>query len=204
MHPLIPLAVLETLRVQDVPQPDGLDEFHVELSTKRLGMSHTVERQIERFRSLVGEGRRVPQEEVVALFRLAGRRADADLLFADAGRRAGTMAVARAKSGTAHHRFLPGFARRFAEWRLARRILRSTFGLTLVGARDRFTVDDALAFTTGALPNGTACGFVGAAAAAVLRGCTGFEGAVAHASCRAKGDERCRWVAARLERHDVA
>ena len=200
---MIPLAVLETLRVQDVPQPDGLDEFHAELSTKRLGMSHTVERQMERFRSLVGEGRRVPRDEVVALFRLAGRRADADLLFADAGRRAGTMVVARMKGGTAHYRFLPGFARRFAEWRLARRILRGTFGLALVGAGDRFAVEDASAFTTDALPNGTACGFVASAAAAVLRGCTGFEGAVAHVSCRAKGDERCRWVAARPERHAV-
>ena len=204
MHPLIPLAVLETLRVQDVPQPDGLDEFHVELSTKRLGMSHTVERQIERFRSLSAEGRRVPREEVVALFRLAGRRVDADLLFADAGRRAGAMAVARAGTGWAGRRFLPGFMRRFAEWRRARRILGGTFGLVLVGTGSGFTVDGGSAFAVEALPNGVACGFLAAAAAAVLRGCTGFEGAVAHASCRAKGDDRCRWVAARPERHDTA
>jgi hypothetical protein len=197
MHPVIPLAVLETLRLQDVPQPDGLDEFHVELSTKRLGMSHTVERQIDRFRQLMADGTRVPTDEVTALFRLAGRRPDADLLFADAGRRAGAMVTQR--SGGLP-RVVPGVLRRRLRWRAARRVLRRTFDLHLVGKPGAFTVDGGSSFTAHAVPDGSACGFLGAAAASVLRACTGFEGAVVHGSCRAAGADSCRWEAAGLRK----
>jgi hypothetical protein len=194
MHPVIPLAVLETLRSQDVPQPDGLDEFHAELSTKRLGMSRTIERQIERLRQMADGGVRVPLDEVVALFRLAARRPDADLLFADAGRRAGLMAARRAGRSPAAK---SGGLRTRLGWRAARRVLRRTFGLDLTGKADGFVVDGGTSFTADVAPGGSACQFFGAAVAAVLRAYTGFEGAVAHGRCRADGADSCRWEAAR-------
>jgi hypothetical protein len=194
IHPVVPLAVLETLRSQDVPQPDGLDEFHVELSTKRLGMSRTIERQIERYRHLMDGGVRVAPDEVVALFRLAARRPDADLLFADAGRRAGLMAVHRA--GRAPGAASGGLRRRLGR-RTARRVLRRTFGLNLVGASEGFVVEGGTPFTADVAPDGSACQFLGAAVAAVLRAYTGFEGAVAHDRCHASGADSCRWEAAR-------
>ena len=41
--------------------------------------------------------------------------------------------------------------------------------------------------------DGTMCGFLGSAVAAVLRAYTTFEGAVLHEECRAAGADRCVW-----------
>src|SRR2546423_13270987 len=93
IHALVPLTILEAIQRLDAPTEDGLEEFHRELAIKRLGMSDTVATQIERFRRLAGRGPGVEMEEAAALFRLAGRRSDAGLVFADAGRRAGRHAI---------------------------------------------------------------------------------------------------------------
>jgi hypothetical protein len=182
------------MRVQDIPPSDGLDEYHVEYTTKRFGMSHTVERQIDRYRDLAAEDERVDREEVAALMRLAGRRADAALLFADAGRRAGVLAVEHTGrvSREAAARLPPAVGRRYAR-ALARKALARIFDveLTLVGgafvARARGPIDQ------DASPDGAVCAFYGSAIAAVLRAFMAFEGAVQHDSCRARGAEECRW-----------
>jgi hypothetical protein len=195
VHALIPLTVLEAMRLQDVPEPDGLDEYHVELATKRLGMSHTVERQIARYRDLAARDERVARDEVVALFRLAGRRSDADLLFADAGRRAGTLAADRA--GTlvqTLHRGLPRAARGPVGQRIAARLLRDLFGLELARDGAVLAAEAARPITWEAKADGSACGFLGSAVAAVLRAYTDLEGAVIHQECCARGGERCRWA----------
>lgn len=194
VHALIPLTVLEAMRVQDVPEPDGLDEYHVELTTKRLGMSHTVERQIARFRDLAARDERVVREEVVALFRLAGRRSDADLLFADAGRRAGTLAADRAGSLLQGlYRGLPRGARGPVGQRIAARVLRNVFGLELARDGAVLAAEATRPITWEAKADGSACGFLGSAVAAVLRAYMGFDGAVAHPQCCSRGGERCRW-----------
>lgn len=182
------------MRVQDIPPSDGLDEYHVEYTTKRFGMSHTVERQIDRYRDLDAEGERVDREEVAALMRLAGRRADAALLFADAGRRAGVLAVEHTGrvSREAAARLPPAVGRRYAR-ALARKALARIFDveLTVVGgalvARARGPIDQ------DASPDGAVCAFYGSAIAAILRAFMAFEGAVQHESCRARGAEECRW-----------
>ena len=194
VHALIPLTVLEAMRLQDVPEPDGLDEYHVELATKRLGMSHTVERQIARYRDLAARDERVARDEVVALLRLAGRRADADLLFADAGRRAGTLAADRAGGWlTMLHRRLPHVAGGPIGQRIAGRLLRDVFGLELVHDDAIIAAEAERPITCEAKADGSACGFLGSAVAAVLRAYGGFEGAVIHEQCCARGGERCRW-----------
>jgi hypothetical protein len=194
VHALIPLTVLEAMRLQDVPEPDGLDEYHVELATKRLGMSHTVERQIARYRDLAARDERVAREEVVALLRLAGRRPDADLLFADAGRRAGTVAGDRVSAlMQGLHRGLPRVASGPIGQRIAGRLLRDVFGVELVRDGAGLAAEAEQPITCEARADGSACGFLGSAVAAVLRAYTGFEGAVIHERCRARGGERCRW-----------
>jgi len=50
-----------------------------------------------------------------------------------------------------------------------------------------------------ALPGGEACLFYGAAYLELLRGLTGFEGALLHQSCRSRGDEACLWRTATAE-----
>lgn len=194
VHALIPLTVLEALRLQDVPEPDGLDEYHVELATKRFGMSHTVEKQIARYRELADQDHRVPREEVVALLRLAGRRADADLLFADAGRRAGTLAAGHVTAFVQGLlRALPRFARERLGYRIARRVLLDAFDIRLARDGSAVLAEARSPITFEAGEDGTMCGFLGSAVAAVLRAYTTFEGAVLHEECRAAGADRCVW-----------
>jgi predicted hydrocarbon binding protein len=47
-----------------------------------------------------------------------------------------------------------------------------------------------------ATPDGSACGLYAAAFAELLRLLAGFEGAMLHTSCRARGGARCEWRAA--------
>ena len=96
VHAIIPLAVLETMRHLDAPAPEAPTEYQAELSTKRLGTSGTVAAQIERFEALARRNARVDAGEVAGLLRLAGRRGDASLVFANAGRRAAQHAATRA------------------------------------------------------------------------------------------------------------
>ena len=50
-----------------------------------------------------------------------------------------------------------------------------------------------------ALPGGEACLFYGSAYLELLRGLTGFEGALLHESCRSRGDGACLWRTATAE-----
>src|SRR2546430_827278 len=95
VHSILPLAVLEAVRNLDTPVEDGLTEFAAELLSKRLGLSPTVAMQLAQYEGLVRRDARVDRAHVEALLRLVGRRPDADLVFADAGRRAARRAVAR-------------------------------------------------------------------------------------------------------------
>ena len=53
-----------------------------------------------------------------------------------------------------------------------------------------------------ATPEGQACTFYGSALAEILRLLTGFEGAMAHERCRARGDDRCFWRATAVGGYD--
>src|SRR5262245_4669117 len=88
VHAIIPLAVLEAVRNLDTPVEDGLHEFADHLLVKRLGLSSTVAVQVREYAALARRGGRVDAAHVQALLRLVGRRPDADLVFAEAGRRA--------------------------------------------------------------------------------------------------------------------
>ena len=194
VHAIVPLALLQALQAQDVPAPDDLDEYHADLTTKRLGMSHTVARQIERYREMAGRNRRVACAEVVALMQLTGRRSDAPLLFADAGRRAASLAAEN--TGAFPQRVgkaLPGFAERRVGFTLARKVLRSVFDVDLTRERDRLVARTGACAPIEATPNGAACGFYGSAVAATLRIFTDFDGAVLHEHCRATGAPECLW-----------
>ena len=192
VHSIVPLALLEAVRNLDTPVEDGLSEFADELLSKRLGLSRTVAVQLAHYDVLVRRGARVDPAHVEALLRLVGRRPDADLVFADAGRRAARRAarqlsivrrvaarVARAlgyaAAAVAARRVLGGELRREASIPIAR---------------------IATQLAVNATPDGSACGFYGAAFAELLRLLAGYEGAMVHVSCRATGGDRCEWRAA--------
>lgn len=197
---VVPLSLLEALRNLDTPVGDGLDEMAAEIVAKRFGLSRTVADQILRYQEAQRRGLPVPAEEVVGVFRLVGRRPDAALVFADAGRRAARYAARSAALPVrALHRASPGFLRRWIGRGAARRAAHRVFGASL-GFRGRSAeavIPDPLSLR--ALADGQACSFYGAALAELLRVLTGFEGAMVHARCRGRGNDSCRWHAAAAE-----
>ena len=185
MHSIVPLAVLEAVKNLDTPVEDGLTEFAEELLVKRLGLSATVTMQLAEFEQLVRKDARVEPSHVEALLRLVGRRPDADLVFADAGRRAARRAVKR--MSWVSRLFGHGAARRAARTVLGAELIREQ---RLPVAR----VTDPIAIQ--ATPDGAACGFYGAGLVELLRLLVGYEGAMVHVDCRARGGTRCEWRAA--------
>lgn len=188
------MSLLEALRNLDTPVEDGLEELAGEIVAKRLGLSATVAAQIVRYQESVRRDGQVPLDEAVAVFRLAGRRPDAALVFADAGRRAArysartallpVRALVHAAPGPVSRRVGAG-----AAVRAARRVLRGELILREAGAEARMAAPLSIL----AIPDGRGCAFYGAAFGELLRCLTGFEGAMLHERCRGRGDEACRW-----------
>ncbi len=208
LFPFVPQSLLEAIRNLDTPLDDGLSEQAEELTAKRLGLSHTVAQQIERYQESADRKHLVPIEEVILVFRLVGRRPDASLVYADAGRRAARYAMRSASAGArlmlrmAPGPIRPGFGRSVAA-RLARRFLRIELepGAGGVGGGGggggggaSARVSDSLATLAG-FP-GSGCAFYSSALAELLRVAAGFEGAMVHDQCRGRGDPYCSWRAA--------
>jgi hypothetical protein len=197
---IVPLSLLEALRNLDTPVGDGLEELAGEIVAKRFGLSSTVAAQIQRYQDAYRRGLPVPLDETVGVFRLVGRRPDAALVYADAGRRAARYS-ARGASRTVRMmlKVSPGFLRRrvgaSAATRAARRVFAAS--LTIRGRSAEATIAQPLSLL--ALADGQACSFYGAALAELLRALTGFEGAMVHMRCRGRGDDTCRWQAAAAE-----
>jgi predicted hydrocarbon binding protein len=192
----LPLALLEALRASDAPRPDTLDEHPGEMVAKRLGLSRTVEAQIHRLEKQARQGRPVPGAEFAALQRLVARRPDAGVVFSDAGRRAARRVV-RDRGGAARAltRPLPAPWRRTLGFRLARRLAVGTFGVQFDEREGgmRAELGETLAVVT---DPGPACSFMGSALAEMLRLLAGFDGAMVHVACRARGAGACAWSAA--------
>jgi hypothetical protein len=193
VHAIVPLTILEAIQHLDAPVEDGLDEFHSELAVKRLGMSETVAAQIERYRRLADRARRVELDEVAALFRLVGRRTDAGLVFADAGRLAGRRAM-NGVGGPAGMALkgIPGFARKGLGFALARRAVR-VFDVALAREGDLISGSIPEAPSASSTPSGVGCGFYGSAIAEILRAATEFDGAMFHVRCASRGEGICQW-----------
>lgn len=195
------MSLLEALRNLDTPVEDGLEELSGEIVNKRLGLSQTVAAQIARYQEQVKKGESVSVDEAISVFRLAGRRPDAALAFADAGRRAARYA-AKGRIGHTAATVLPGALGRSIGGRsaakIARRILRVEMRVREGGAE----AESPRPLSILALPDGSGCAFYGAALAELLRLLTGFEGAMVHEHCRGRGDELCRWNATAVGGYD--
>jgi predicted hydrocarbon binding protein len=130
------------------------------------------------------------------ILRLASRRTDAPLVFADGGRRAARRAVGRlnALSRWSASR-LPRLLGRALGFRLSRRAAQEVFGATLTrdSGQAVAVVRDPLALR--ATPDGAACAFFAAGFAELLRQLTDFDGAMAHSRCLSRGADCCEWRA---------
>ena len=197
---LIPLALLEAVQNIDTPPDDGLGALAEELAAKRLGLSPTVAAQVGRYREQANSGGDVGEEEAVAVFRLVGRRPDASLVYADAGRRAArsaarrigilprtTIAIAPGRAGVS-------LALR-ATSRLAQRWLLANLAVT--EGHLRCSDDNLLGLR--AREDGTGCQFYSAAFAELLRQVGKLEWSVNHETCIGRGDRHCVWRAMRTE-----
>lgn len=190
---IIPLSLLEAVRTLDAPVADGLAEHPPEVA-RRLGMNATVSAQIGRYVRAAEKDGGVPTAEVVQVFRLVARRPDAELVFADAGRRAARYVARRNGGAGARERRPTGLARRLA-LRKAARAARTSFAGELSVAEGLATVRVASPLSVAAAPDGAACRYYAAAFGELLRLTIGFEGAMAHEACRGRGDAECCWRA---------
>lgn len=189
---IVPLSLLEALRNVDAPVEDGLEELAGEVVSKRLGLSGTVQAQIARYAWHADRGHAVALDEATSVFRLVGRRVDAPLVFADAGRRAARRATPRWPKVLG---VMPAGLARVVGPRAAGRVVRRLVGGRLIveDAEARGEVPAPLGLDV--IPEGTGCGFYGALFGELLRALAGFEGAVRHTRCRARGDDGCEWRA---------
>ena len=197
---LIPLSLLEAIRNLDTPVEDGLDELAEEIVVRRLGLSPTVAAQIQRYKQTAERDGAVDTDEAISVLRLVGRRADAPLVFADAGRRAARYAsrVHARPAWTLSRVTAGGLTRRIAQ-RSATHLARRAFGGDLRPASDGVQVRMAEPLSFRAFPDGSACDFYGAAYGELLRRLTGFEGAMLHEHCRARGHDACVWQSVAAE-----
>jgi len=197
---LLPLSLLEAIRNLDTPVEDGLDELAEEIVVRRLGLSPTVAAQIQRYRTTAEREGTVELDEVVSVLRLVGRRADAPLVFADAGRRAARYAArSRGRSARTLARVSPSALSRRVSLRAAARLAWEVFSGELRAPTQGTEVRMADPLSILALPDGSACAFYGSAYGELLRCLTAFEGAMLHERCRSRGDDACIWRSAAAE-----
>ncbi|MEO8480501.1 MAG: hypothetical protein ABI542_12830 [Gemmatimonadota bacterium] len=200
---LLPLSVLEAVQNIDTPADDGLGALEYELSAKRLGLSATVTAQIGRYRVQAGHGGDVDREEALAVFRLVGRRPDAELVYADAGRRAARHAVRHL--GTAAKSIgliAPGKLGRAAKLRAAAKLAGRWLLVETEPSGELLRAEAESTLALEAREDGAGCRFYTAALGELLRLVARIEGAMDHEACRSRGDRRCVWRAARAEGYE--
>lgn len=197
---LLPLSLLEAIRNLDTPVEDGLEELAEEIVVRRLGLSPTVAAQIQRYRAVAEREGMIELAEVVSVLRLVGRRADAPLVFADAGRRAARYAArSRSRSVRTLARVSPSALSRRVSLRAAARLAREVFAGDLRAPAQGTEVRMTQPLSILAFPDGAACAFYGSAYGELLRCLTAFEGAMLHERCRSRGDDACVWRSAAAE-----
>ena len=195
-HSILPLSVLEAMRVLDSPSDEEVAEYVDELLKKRLGLSDTVAAQIVRYELVVRRDGRIPTAELEQILRLAGRRTDAALVFAEAGRRAARRALRRLPAAAGWSaRSLPRVLGRAVGFRAARRAARDVLDVALARERGLVTARIEHAAAVQATGDGAACAFYASALSELLRQLMESEGGVTHSRCRARGDDRCEWRA---------
>src|SRR2546429_1729502 len=149
--------------------------------------------QLREYEGMVRRDAGADPAHVEALLRLVGRRPDADLVFADAGRRAARRAVRRLFVGS---RLAARAAPRLLGYGVARRAARAVFGgeLRRENGVPVARVGDPIAVN--ATPDGAACALYGTAFAELLRLLLGLGGAMLHTAGRTKGADRWDRLAA--------
>lgn len=197
---IIPLSLLEALRNLDTPVEDGMEELAEEIVVRRLGLSPTVAAQIQRYRQTADRRGSVDTDEVLSVLRLVGRRPDAALVFADAGRRAARYAArAHGRSSRTLAKMSPTRVAQRLALRSVARLARTVFDGDVNEVDGAVEVRMIAPLSMVAAPSGEACLFYGSAYMELLRGLSGFEGALLHVDCLSRGGTACLWRTAAAE-----
>ena len=148
--------------------------------------------QIDRYSAMARRRDSLDTGELSALYTLVARRPDADLVFADAGRRAGRHAAKQTPGlMRAVHRTLPRGLRERLGRRLIRRAAARVFAVDM--AYDSTSAAAVETCGARAIPGGRPWALYGSGLAELLRIFTSFDGAYFRIACRARGDATCRW-----------
>jgi hypothetical protein len=192
--PLLPLALLESIRAHDRPREVLEDEDLATSLPRRLGLTGVVDAQIRHYEEARRRRRDVAIGPVADLLRLVLRRPDA----ADILREAGYGVARRHFSGVAPPL---AAAARIMPQRLRMRVLRrSTGGMMrrVIGAGEVELVPPLLVRATRGLaattdPGGTACGLYEGALEELVFLYTCKRPRVRHERCVRNGSATCEW-----------
>jgi hypothetical protein len=194
--PLLPLALLESMRAHDRPREVLEDENLAESLPRRLGLTGVVESQIHRYEEAARRGRPVPADEVLDLIRLVLRRPDAEPILREAGAELARRYFARLPAAaTTALAILPRSARLGAAKRSVRALFRRILGTGRLelGARP-FTVRIREPLTARIEGAGTACVLYGAAIEELIHLYTRQRPRLAQSRCAGRGEECCEWT----------
>ncbi len=186
----VALALLEALRVQDLP-PELLDDENVSITIpRRFGLSGVVDVQIRRYREAASRRARIPESEVVDLIRFVIRRPDADEVFHAAGR-----SLPGTPESPGWRRVLPARTAFALARRKVNRSLRALFGGPLVRVVGvPFELQAVHELLVHADPGGDACALVTGLSQGVLDAYGVGSKVLRHSACRGRGDSHCLWA----------
>ncbi len=196
VDPNIALALLRALRSRDRPDEMLGDEDLQQSLPRRLGLSNVVEKQIDRYSALRGRRRRLEAKELGDLFRLVSRRADAEAVFGEAGRRLAEQELSRRGVGARFALVLsPGSIRRRVLVRALQRMARAISP----GGSIQCELHPPTLTLWGSLPataceSAVGCELLSSGFATFARTYLRCECSVHHPLCEGGGEDRCVWV----------
>ena len=193
---LLPLSLLEAVRNVDTPADSFEAEYVDELRNKRLGLSDTVYTQIQRHTEAVRRGKRIPQEEAVALAKLIGRRPDAEAIFRAAGKYIAREAYQTISPVTRKLlRLLPAAMARPIAFRRTKRITARYANATVRRVGNFLLLEVPRSVTLDTAPAGIGCTYYESMLKELLRMLIGSIGSVDHVRCASRGEGTCEWRA---------
>lgn len=191
VDPLLPLALLESLKAHDRPSEVLEDEDLTTSLPRRLGLTGVVENQILRYEQARRRGRDVPAQEYQSLLRLVLRRPDADAILRESGSRAARREYERLPNAVMRLlRILPARLRFALARRAALRSLRRLAAPATVEAAGRpFVVR--LSGNRGAA--GPTCTILAGLIEETIALYTHTRAPVSHVRCIADSEKWCEW-----------
>lgn len=196
VDPLVPLTLLEAVRLVDRPDDELETEFVEELKVKRFGLSDTVHAQIGRYVEATKRGIRPSFEEAAGIARLIGRRPDAEAVFREAGRGLARRTYERVSLPTRRLvRILPAmFARPMALGQIKKVAERCLGGeVRRVGGSVHLEVKQSV--TLDAAPKLAGCTYYESVLRELMQRLVDGVGAVEHVRCASRGEGTCEWRA---------